>query len=120
MHRLDEMSQSIQWKYSRDESHTTSTIEVPIIHSRSRTSIDLHEVYHPWDGARGWDLWNIFFDDAGDLEPCSSAYEKCGVNKKNGCPAILRADQHVSFVEHLEQHEPVESFFAKFMIISSQ
>lgn len=60
------------------------------------------------------------FDDPGDFEPCSSASGKCGINKKNGCLAIPQPDQYVSFVEHLEQHEPVGSFFAKFMIISSQ
>jgi phenol 2-monooxygenase len=98
-------------------------IEVLLIHSGSRTSLeplDLHEVYYPWDGAQGWDLWKIFSDDADDFEPCSSAYEKYGVDKKKGCLAMLRPDQHVSFVGHLDQHEPVESFFARFMISPSQ
>lgn len=54
------------------------------------------------------------------LEPGSSAYEKHGVNRKNGCLAILRPDQHVSSVEHLEQREPVESFIAKSIISPSQ
>jgi phenol 2-monooxygenase len=123
VHHLGETLQSLQRKYSKDGSHTTSTIEVLLLHSGSRTSVeplDLHEVYHPWDGAQGWDLWKIFSDDAGDFEPCSSAYKKYGVDKKDGCLAILRPDQHVSFVGPLDHHSPVESFFANFMISSSQ
>jgi hypothetical protein len=56
MYRLGEMLKSIQRKYPRDERHTTSTIEVLLIQSRSRTSIeplDFHEVYYPGDGAQG-------------------------------------------------------------------
>ena len=123
VHSLAETLQSLQRRYSKDGSHTTSTIEVLLLHSGSRTSVeplDLHEVYHPWDGAQGWDLWKIFSDDAGDFEPCSSAYEKYCIDKKGGCLAILRPDQHVSFVGSLDHHSPVESFFAKFMMRSPQ
>jgi phenol 2-monooxygenase len=80
----------------------------------------MHEVYHPWDRALGWDLWKIFSDDAAEFEPCNSAYEKYGIDKKNGCLVILRPDQHVSFVGRLDQHASVESFFARFMISPSQ
>jgi phenol 2-monooxygenase len=119
VYRLGDTLQSLQRNYSRDGSHGTSIIEVLLIHSGSRVCVaplSLHEVYHPWDGALGWDLWKIFSDDAGDFEPCSSAYEKFGVDKENGCLAILRPDQHVSFVGFLDQHQPVESFLARFMI----
>ena len=123
VHSLGETLQNLQRKYSKDGSHATSTIEVLLLNSGSRASVeplDLHEVYHPWDGAQGWDLWKIFSDDAADFEPCSSAYEKFGIDKKDGCLAILRPDQHVSFVGPLDHHSPVESFFANFMISSSQ
>jgi phenol 2-monooxygenase len=123
VYRLGAVLQSLQRKYTRDGNHATSTIEVLLIHSGSRTSaepLDMHEVYHPWDGALGWDLWKIFSDDAAELEPCGSAYENYGIDKKNGCLVILRPDQHVSFVGPLDQHAPVESFFARFMISLSQ
>jgi phenol 2-monooxygenase len=123
VYRLGAALQSLQRKYSRDGSHAKSTIEVLLIHSGSRTSVeplDMHEVYHPWDGALGWDLWKIFSDDAAEFEPCGSAYEKYGIDKKNGCLVILRSDQHVPFVGSLDQHASVESFFARFMISPSQ
>jgi phenol 2-monooxygenase len=123
VYRLGAALQSQQRKYSRDGSHATSTVEVLLIHTGSRTSVEplnMHEVYHSWDGALGWDLWKIFSDDAAEFEPCGSAYEKYGIDKKNGCLVILRPDQHVSFVGPLDQHMPVESFFARFMISLSQ
>jgi phenol 2-monooxygenase len=123
VYRFGAALQSLQRKYSRDGSHAES-VHVERLDRGPGPGMDDQdlycEVYHPWDGALGWDLWKIFSDDAAEFEPCNSAYEKYGIDKKNGCLVILRPDQHVSFVGRLDQHASVESFFARFMISPSK
>lgn len=82
-----------------------SSIEVLLLHSGPLASVQplgLHELYQPWDGAQGLDLWRIFSNDATDIKPCSSVHERYGVDKNNGCLVVLRPDQHVSFIGLLD------------------
>lgn len=105
-------------KYPSREDDKHSILEVLLLHSGSRASIeilDLCQIYHPWDEVLGWDYWKIFSDDANEFEPCESAYEKYGVGKTEGCLVVLRPDQHVSYIGPLDDLEPVRSFFEHFL-----
>lgn len=105
-------------EYPSREDNKHSIIEVLLLHSGSRASIeifDLCQIYHPWDDVLGWDYWKIFSDNAYEFEPCDSAYEKYGVGKTEGCLVVLRPDQHVSYVGPLDDLEPVRSFFENFL-----
>lgn len=73
-------------------------IEILTIHSAPRTSInllDLPEIYHPWDDARGWDYEKVFVDDVSYHEGFGEAYEKYGIDRRRGCFVVCRPDQHV-------------------------
>lgn len=73
-------------------------IEILTIHSAPRTSInllDLPEIYHPWDDARGWDYEKVFVDDVSYHEGFGDAYEKYGIDRGRGCFVVCRPDQHV-------------------------
>ncbi|KAK4546670.1 hypothetical protein LTR36_001888 [Oleoguttula mirabilis] len=97
-----------------------STIEVLTIHAGSRddvTMLDLHNVYHPWDDALGWDYWKVYSDDADTLGGrCAPAYAQYGVDAERGCLVIVRPDQHVSYIGPLEAPEAPARFFAHVLV----
>ena len=96
-----------------------TVVEVIALHSGTRDTIELlqlHDIYHPWDDELGWDYWKVLSDDARTFGPCESAYEKYGISKKEGCVAILRPDQHVSYIGRLEDHDTLSQFFGDALI----
>lgn len=96
-----------------------STIEVITIHAGSRddvTLLDLHNVYHPWDGDQGFDYWKVYSDDADTFGTCDKAYAKYGIDATSGCLVILRPDQHVSYIGALEDYDAAGRFFANVLV----
>jgi len=94
-------------------------IEVLTIHSAPRTSInllDLPELYHPWDNARGWDYGKVFVDDVSYHEGFGGAYEKYGIERERGCFMVCRPDQHVGCKGELRDMPMVlDDYFGKIL-----
>ena len=91
-----------------------SSIEIILLHSGSRASMDLLD---PKDDRR---YGRIFSDDACQFEPCGSAYEEYGVSREHGCLVVLRPDQHISYLGPLQDVGSVGTFFTEFMRPSTQ
>ncbi len=95
-----------------------SVIEVLTVHSAPRTSMELHDfpdILHPFSEREGWDYWKIYVDDQSYHEGHGRGYENYGVDKNTGCVVILRPDQYVSWIGHLEDVDDMDRFFSGFM-----
>jgi phenol 2-monooxygenase len=99
-----------------------SLIEVILIHSAPRTSVDIFdfpEIFHPFDKRDGWDYIKIYVDDQSYHEGHGQAYNNYGVDHEVGCVVILRPDQYVGFIGSLEDVELMDHYFSGFMIARS-
>jgi phenol 2-monooxygenase (NADPH) len=99
-----------------------SVIEAMVIHSASRTFVDIFdfpEIFRPFDKRDGWDYMKIYVDDQSYHEGHGQAYKNYGVDPKTGCVVILRPDQYVGFVGALEDVAEMDHYFSGFMIAHS-
>ncbi|KAI4214688.1 MAG: hypothetical protein LQ351_002761 [Letrouitia transgressa] len=99
-----------------------SVIEIFTIHSAPRREVellDLHDIYHTYDGKRGWEYDKVFVDDESYHEGHGHAYEHYGVDKERGCVIILRPDQHVGWIGELEDIQGMDQYFSEILIPQS-
>ena len=96
-----------------------SVIEILVIHSAPRQEVellDLHEIFHPFDGEKGWDYEKVFVDDVSYHEGHGKAYENYGVDKETGCVVIIRPDQHIGWIGELGDMEDMDRYFSQVLI----
>lgn len=106
-------------RYTAPDKPIDSTIEVFMIHSAPRIDVELlklHEIYHPFSEAEGWDYGKVFVDDMSYHEGHGYAYENYGVDAGSGCAVILRPDQYVAWLGDLDDVDEMDKYFAGFMI----
>ena len=86
---------------------------------RSVTVFDFPAIFRNFSDMEGWDYSKIFADDESYHEGHGKMYETFGISEE-GCIAILRPDQYVSYVGALENHGAVTKFFSTFMTSHGQ
>jgi len=95
-------------------------IDVLLVHCAPRASIeplrDLHDVYQPFDEEFGYDYDKVFVDEVSYGGVDGKAYENYGVSKERGCVVIVRPDQYVSDICHLEDEKEIEGFFGGILV----
>jgi phenol 2-monooxygenase (NADPH) len=95
--------------------------EVLVVHHAPRQSVtifDFPEVFRNFSEIEGWDYDKIFVDDQLYHEGHGKFYETFGVSPQ-GCIAILRPDQYVSYLGPLDAPEAVTDFFSGFMKVQA-
>ncbi|OAL20985.1 hypothetical protein AYO22_08405 [Fonsecaea multimorphosa] len=106
--------------YTPDNEKLDSVIEVLTIHAASRSKLelsDLPEILHPFDPKLGDDYWKCFVNNnAGEEGAFDDAYERWGVDKKQGCLVVVRPDQHVSFICGVEEIDQVARYFDQILV----
>ena len=82
-----------------------SIIDVLLVHSAPRENIelltDLHEAYHPFDPKLGWDYDKVFVDEPSYHEGDGEAYNKYGIDKKDGAVIVVRPDGYTGLVTYV-------------------
>jgi phenol 2-monooxygenase len=110
--------QSLAAKYTPQDKKIDSVLEVLMIHSAPRITVellDLPDIFHPFTEKEGYDYSKVYVDDMSYHEGHGKAYENYGVDKKEGCLVVLRPDQHVSWIGKLDDEEDMGRFFEGFM-----
>ncbi|WPH05091.1 Hypothetical protein R9X50_00799000 [Acrodontium crateriforme] len=95
-----------------------SLIEVLTVHSGKRAEFELlslAEPFHPYTEQDGYDYWKVFVDDVSYHEGENKAYDFYGIDKERGCGVIIRPDQYVSWIGHVDDYENMDKFFSAFM-----
>jgi phenol 2-monooxygenase len=85
-----------------------------LVHSAPRNAVDLMDlpkIFRPFDEINGYDYWKVFADNDQYTDTRGAAYEFYGIGGE-GCIALLRPDQHVSFVGNLNDLASVEAILA--------
>ena len=106
-------------RYTPSTDKIDSVFEILTIHSAPRTAIDLlslPDIFHPFSADDGWDYWKVYVDDQSYHEGHGHAYQNYGIDPATGCVAIIRPDQHVSWIGDLEDVHAMNRFFGAFMI----
>ena len=107
-------------KFTPEGRPIDSVIEVLTIHSAERSSVELlndfPRILHPFSEDEGWDYDKVFVDDRSYHQGHGRAYEQYGIDKQKGCIVILRPDQYVGYVGHLEDVEDLETYFKNILI----
>ncbi|KAI1398908.1 FAD binding domain protein [Hypoxylon fuscum] len=91
-----------------------SGMEIVTIHSSKRAEVelmDLHPIFHPWDDEDGWDYWTVYADDESYHDGHGHVYERCGINKDEGCLVVLRPDGYISVICALAEAGDLVEFF---------
>ncbi|KAH8929055.1 hypothetical protein BT69DRAFT_1346163 [Atractiella rhizophila] len=57
----------------------------------------------------------IFADDVAYHQPAGQAYNGYGIDRKTGCIVVLRPDQYVAGLFHIDHPERIGSYFQSFM-----
>ncbi|KAK5955572.1 hypothetical protein OHC33_003213 [Knufia fluminis] len=106
--------------YTPASSRIDSVIEILTVHAAPRHEVellDLPEILHLFDSKLGYDYWKVFSNnnnsEEGDFD---DAYELWGVGKDQGCIAVVRPDQHVSYLCELEDVELLERYFDQILV----
>ncbi|KAH9997467.1 FAD binding domain protein [Xylariaceae sp. FL0662B] len=92
----------------------TSGTELITIHSSKRADVelmDLYPVFRPWDDQDGWNYWTVYADDESYHDGNGHVYERCGINKDDGCLIVLRPDGYISVICALEEANELVEFF---------
>ena len=107
-------------RYTPSGAPLDSVIEVLTIHASPRIEVslleDLPEVFHPWDGERGWDYWKVFVDDEAHHEGFADVYGRLGISRLYGCLVVCRPDQHVGFVGAVDDVGGVEQYLGGILV----
>jgi len=123
--RLDALGQKLSKtdsflkRFTSPEKRYDSVIEVLMVHAAPRASVtifDFPEIFRPYHEIDGWDYWKIFVDDVSYHEGFGNLYETFGIDREEGCIAILRPDQYVSYIGSLDDYEAMDGFFSRFMV----
>ncbi|KUJ09797.1 putative phenol 2-monooxygenase [Mollisia scopiformis] len=101
-----------------------SFIEAIVVFYGGRLKLEQEEIpqyFWPTTGEWGMrDLHKTFVDDESYNSGHGHAYEKYGVDVKEGAVAVVRPDQYVSLVTSLDDHEGLMSFFEGFVTSPSR
>lgn len=92
--------------------HIMGTIKAYLIHSAPRLSIEqqqLPELFLPFHEDYGYDYDRVYADS--DHTGSVSTYEKFSI-PCDGCMALVRPDQHISFIGSLQDAPLLEAFVA--------
>uniref|UniRef100_A0A8H7N2X0 FAD-binding domain-containing protein n=1 Tax=Bionectria ochroleuca TaxID=29856 RepID=A0A8H7N2X0_BIOOC len=92
----------------------SSGLEILTIHSSKREEVelmDLHPSFRPWS-EDGWDYWAIYADDDSYHDGHGRVYERCGINKEEGCFIVVRPDGYISTIRSLNQTTEILAFFS--------
>ncbi|KAG4411042.1 hypothetical protein IFR04_015817 [Cadophora malorum] len=97
-----------------------SFIEPIVIFHGKRVEMEqeqIPEYFWPVTGKWGMrDLHKTFVDDESYNSGHGHAYEKYGIDAKEGAVAVVRPDQYVSLVTSLDDHEGLSRFFEGFAV----
>ncbi|KAI2602379.1 FAD binding domain protein [Hypoxylon sp. NC1633] len=92
----------------------SSGMEIVTIHSAKRVDVelmDLHPVFRPWDDEEGWNYWTVYVDDESYHDGHGHVYERCGIDKDEGCLVVLRPDGYISLMCALQEMSELADFF---------
>ncbi|KAH8929054.1 thioredoxin-like protein [Atractiella rhizophila] len=96
-----------------------SLFDVITVISSKRTSSELNdfpEILRPRVGPHGGYAYDtIFADDVAYHQPAGQAYNGYGIDRKTGCIVVLRPDQYVAGLFHIDHPERIGSYFESFM-----
>lgn len=99
--------------------HAYGRIEIVTIHAAARSGVELQElpaVLHPWSEELGWDYWKVYADDRDIHGDHGEAYQKCGIDRNEGCLVVIRPDGYVGMIAELTDLDTVNRYFAGFMV----
>ncbi|KAJ6789159.1 hypothetical protein PWT90_06035 [Aphanocladium album] len=106
-------------QYTNQSSKRACPIEVILVHTAARESInlleDLVDVFHPLDEEFGYDYDRVFVDGKSYDGQDGKAYDKYGITEE-GCVVIVRPDQYISWVGSLEDLDEIDAFFEGILI----
>lgn len=119
--RLCEALKDILSSYTPADKKLDSVCQVLTVHSGPRVGLeymDFPQLLRPFDDKTGWDYESILVDDESYHAGHGQAYEAWGVDKDEGCMAILRPDQHIAWIGGMDEDgmKGVDSYFKGFMI----
>jgi len=83
---------------------------------KNHGNLNASTVYHPFDEEFGYDYDKVFVDEVSYGGVDGKAYENYGVSKERGCVVIVRPDQYVSDICHLEDEKEIEGFFGGILV----
>ncbi|PVH75655.1 putative phenol 2-monooxygenase [Cadophora sp. DSE1049] len=97
-----------------------SFIEPIVVFHGKRVEMEqeqIPEYFWPETGKWGMrDLHKTFVDDESYNSGHGHAYEKYGIDVKEGAVAVVRPDQYVSLITSIDDHEGISKFFAGFAL----
>lgn len=97
-------------------------IETIILHSSKRAEIELMElpeVFRPWTNTDGWDYWRVYADDESYHDGHGQAYQRCGIDRDDGCVVTMRPDGYSSLICRMDQTSQISAFFRDLCLTSS-
>ena len=98
-----------------DDTITSPPIEVLLVHSSPRRSIelvDLPDVFVRVGPTKQYDYYRVFADDSTYHHGHGNAYRGYDVDKETGCSALLRPDQYIGWMGGLEDYEQMEQYLS--------
>ncbi|KAK5996177.1 Phenol 2-monooxygenase fsqG [Cladobotryum mycophilum] len=91
-----------------------SGVELPAIHSARRADIeltDLPDVFHAWSKKEGYNYWGVYADDESYHDGHGQVYQRCGIDRDDGCAVVVRPNGYVSLICELDQADQITDFF---------
>ena len=105
------------------DSHQLNTgLETIVLHSSKRAEVELMElpeIFRPWTDTDGWDYWRVYADDESYHDGHGLAYQRCGIDRDDGCVVIMRPDGYASLICRIEQTCQISAFFRDLGLTSS-
>lgn len=89
------------------------------IHSAPRELVEIHDfppLLIPYDKELGYDFNGIFVDGESYYEGHGHAYEGYGIDPAKGCVVVVRPDQHVAWIDELDDVQELEAYFTRILV----
>jgi phenol 2-monooxygenase (NADPH) len=90
-------------------------VEVLVVHSASRDSVELmslHEIFRPWSEKDGWDYWRVYADAESAHEGHGRVYERLEIDQEKGSVIVVRPDGYIGAVIDMVGFEDLRRYFA--------
>ncbi|KAJ6788229.1 hypothetical protein PWT90_04373 [Aphanocladium album] len=113
-----EKSDSFVSRFTPADGPIDAVFDIFAVHKTPRTEVtifDFPPVFRRFSETDGYDYERIYVDDVSYHEGHGKIYREFGISDQ-GCIAVVRPDQHVSYVGALNEPAAVTQFFAGFMI----